>query len=390
MYSTIWAYLWDLEEGGIEETVRLLKDDLGLDAISVATAYHSLQQLRPHRPGAKLRIENTASIYFRPESGLYHDTCMRPHVASLARQTNPLERLAKACQATGLDLISWTVCLHNSYLATTYPECAQQTVYGDNLGWILCPGVDDVRAYVIALAKDLTTNYGIKRLELETCNFGGYGHAHHHTKDGVDLGAIGSYLFSLSFSAGCVHQARERGIDVDGLRTWVRAQLDPVFAQGIPLEGGLEEFVAAREDLAAFQEMREDLVTSLIREVREATGVEVSFLLMGDRWQAGIRRPRVMEVVDLVEILAYTASPDAVEARIREVEKDLGDVSRLVVGLQAYHPAAPDGETLKANVERALALGAEQFSYYNYGIMPRPNLQWIRTCTEGSGGGNTG
>ncbi|MBI4531328.1 MAG: hypothetical protein HY709_07370 [Candidatus Latescibacteria bacterium] len=372
-YSTIWAYLWDLVDDGIEDAVRFLRNDLGLDAVSVATAYHTFQQLRPQRPGEKLLIADTAAVYFQPDLSFYEDTCIRPYVAPVARQANPLARVANCCAAEGLDLISWTVCLHNTYLAMTYPHCAQKTPYDDNLGWMLCPGVDDVRAYIIALCRDLTTNYGVKRLELESCDFGGYGHAHYHVKDGVNMGAIGSYLFGLSFSEGCVQKARERGIDVDGLRAWVREQLDQVFANGTPIEGELEAFIAAHDDLGAFQKMREELVASLVQEIKEATGVEVSFL-GGNR--------RIAAVADLLEILAYTASPDTVETHVKRALEYAGEPGRLVVGLQAYYPCALTRDDLAANVSRSLDLGIVQFSYYNYGIMPQPNMEWIRHCTE--------
>ncbi|MSR81582.1 MAG: hypothetical protein EXS58_01445 [Candidatus Latescibacteria bacterium] len=372
-YSTLWTYLWDLVDDGIEESVHFLKQEVRLDAISVATAYHTFQQLRPQRPGRKLLISNTAAVYFQPDLSLYQDSCLRPYVAPLARQANPLARLANSCAAAGLDLISWTVCLHNSFLAENYPRCAAQTAYGDNLSGSLCPGVDDVRAYIVALCRDLVANYGVKRLELESCDFVGYGHAHYHIKDGVNLGSIGHYLYGLSFSEGCVQKARDRGIDVDGLRAWVRQQLDPAFASGIPIEGNLQAFLDSHSDLAAFQEMRQELVVSLVRQIKEATGVEVAFMGGGRR---------IAEVADLLEILAYTPLPDQVGAQISDALQHLDSAERLVVGLQAYYPCANTSEELEANVHRALALGIRQFSYYNYGIMPRPNFQWIRRCIE--------
>ena len=65
----------------------------------------------------------------------------------------------------------------------------------------------------------------------------------------------------------------------------------------------------------------------------------------------------------------------------------MAPLARLVVGLQAYHPAAASREGLKANVARALELGARQLSYYNYGNMPRPNLEWIKYCTQAAKAG---
>ena len=383
---TLWSYLWDLVDDGIEDSVRYLRQELGLDAISVATAYHTFQQLRPQRPGAKLLTANTAALYFQPDPALYRDTVLRPQVAPLARQANPLARLAGACQREGLDLISWTVGLHNTDLAVNYPRCAERTAYGDNPGWSLCPGEPDVRAYLIALCRDLVLNYQVRRLELESCAFGGYGHAHYHVKDGVNLGAAGRYLFSLSFSPGCLDRARERGIDGEGLQRWVRGQLDGVFAGGGPLESSPEELVAGHPELQAYQALREDLVVSLVEEVQRATGVEVSFLLMGDRWGAGIDAARMAATADLVEILAYVDAPEKITQRLAAMGETVPDLRRLVVGLQAYYPCAVDADGLLAQVEAARRQGVEQFSYYNYGIMPRPNLEWLRRCTLGPPG----
>jgi hypothetical protein len=136
-YSTMWAYLWDLVDEGLSDAVRYCREEIGPDALSVATAYHSYQQMRPHRPGPKLLIEGAAAVYFQPDIQLYSDTIIEPRIAPLVGAGSPLGQLANLCTQSGLDLISWTVCLHNSHLAAKYPDCAQQTAYGDNLGWIL-------------------------------------------------------------------------------------------------------------------------------------------------------------------------------------------------------------------------------------------------------------
>ena len=137
-------------------------------------------------------------------------------------------------------------------------------------------------------------------------------------------------------------------------------------------------------ELAAFQEMREDLVTSLIGRIRADSGApEVSFLLMGDRWLAGIRPEMIAAECDLLGALVYTDSPAVVEERVAAaLEQARIEPRRMVVGLQAYHPCAGDAETLAAVYAAARECGGEQFSFYNYGIMPRPNLDWIRRCVS--------
>jgi hypothetical protein len=386
IYTTMWSYLWDLVDDGMDESVRRLGGELSLDAVSVATAYHTFEQMRPQRRGNKLLREEQAAIYFQPDLSLYRDTVIRPHVAPMAQTSNPLEQLAGAASRQGLDVISWTVCLHNSFLCAQYPQLVQRTAYGDSLGWILCPGCDDVRAYVVALCTDLARNYGVHRVELETCNFGGYGHTHQHVKDGVVLGNIGQYLFSLSFSEGCCSKATARGIDVDALRAWVQEQLDPVFRDGVPLAGSIEDLLRSQADLAAFQDLREELVTSLIQEVRQAlkaTSAELSFLLMGDRWIAGIRPDLIAPHTDRLGILAYTASPAEVVSKVQAaLESGVPGPNHLVTGLCAYPPASPDADTLQAVARAAIGTGVEELSFYNYGICPNSCLKWVRSCID--------
>ncbi|MBT7864269.1 MAG: hypothetical protein HN712_28415, partial [Gemmatimonadetes bacterium] len=325
-------------------------------------------------------------IYFQPDLSLYADTAIRPRVADLVQHGNPMARLADQTQRVGLDFISWTVCLHNSDLAQKYPSLAQQTAYGDRLGWILCPGEEDVRAYVVAICRDLVANYGVKRLELETCNFGGYGHHHHHPKDGVPLGNVGRYLYSLSFSDGCRSRGQKLGIDVDRLASWVRMQLDPIFRGGQPLEGDLEGFVAAHQELADYQQMREETVSSLVTDIRRACpDTQISFLLMGDRWTSGIRADQLQRDADRMGILAYTASPDEAQGMIEKaMDRGVPSVDRLVTGLCAYPPASPDAQTLAAVMARARSLNVEEFSFYNYGIMPEACLEWVSSCIQGT------
>ncbi len=377
IHSTLWAYLWDLVDDDLEAAVDRCRNELGLDGLSVAAAYHSVQQLRPAAATGKLFQARDAALYFRPDDDAFHDTRLRPLVAPLAQQGDPWDRLATCCHRTGLELTAWTVCLHNSYLARQCPELAQVTAYGDSLGWALCPGCDDVRAYVVALARQLVGRYGVRRVELESCHFGGYGHSHYHAKDGVELGNVGSYLFSLSFSPGCRARAQAAGIDVDELQAWVRGQLDPVLAGGPPLTGDLAFLVASQPALAAFQQLREDIVTSLVAEVRAAVTADVSFIVMGDRWTGGVRPDRLAPALECLETLAYTPVPAEVKAQVEQLRAAADGAGTIRLGLQVYPPAARSAAELAANVHQALELGVSRFSFYNYGIAPRACLQWL-------------
>ena len=62
-----------------------------------------------------------------------------------------------------------------------------------------------------------------------------------------------------------------------------------------------------------------------------------------------------------------------------------GEVDRVWVGTCAYPPASPTAETLAANVKAVAGLGVRAVSFYNYGIMPKRNLQWVKAAIEGIG-----
>jgi hypothetical protein len=130
--------------------------------------------------------------------------------------------------------------------------------------------------------------------------------------------------------------------------------------------------------------MREELVASLVAEVRAATAptsTGVSFLLMGDRWTSGIRADLIAPHCDRQGILAYTDSPDEVEGRVQAaLTGGVPRADRLVAGLCAYPPASPDAETLQATAQAAVRAGVEELSFYNYGICPPACLDWVRSC----------
>ena len=132
--------------------------------------------------------------------------------------------------------------------------------------------------------------------------------------------------------------------------------------------------------LEPFVRMRDEVVSSLLEEVRAAAGVPVSTIFMGDRFNAAIDRSRLAEIADYAETLAYTPDAGRIGETISGIVPDLRNPQQLVVGLQAYPPASPDAATLGAGVDRALDLGVRRFSFYNYGIMPEANLAWIRQC----------
>ena len=376
-FTTLWTYPWDMADEGFDAAAKAVRNDADTDAISLAAAYHSFEMIRPRSADGILLQIPEASVYFQPDLNLYSDTPIKPHVSPLMGDSNWYGSAARACAHVGLDLVAWTVFLHTSYLAGKHPDCAEVCCTGDVSPSRLCPANPAVRAYASGIGQDLAENYGISVLECESLSYGGFGHTHYHVKYGVDPGPGGRFLLSLCFCLACREAASQRGIDAVEVCAAAAATLRPALASGAALQESPEQLMQRLPGMADYVSMREDVVTSLTSQVREAAGVPVSCIFMGEPYASGLVRRRIAAAADYVEILSYTADPAVTEAAIDRLMPDLKEPAQLLVGLQAYPPASGRPEDLLANVKGAWDRGIRRFSFYNFGIMPAPNMAWV-------------
>ncbi len=380
---SIWSYVWDVIDEGVDSIISTLKNEIGLNTLSVATCYHSVDHLRVHQ------LENNfyssqAAIYFQPDRSLYTDTRIKPPVSPLAERTNPLRQISDGCDRHGIKLSSWTVCLHNSQIGRNHPAVAQRDVFGNPCWNALCPANEDVREYMRALVEDLTTNYNFATVELESCDYQGGRHHHGHEKIGIPFGEIDRFLLGLCFCESCCKRGRDGGIDVTALANGVRAELAASFESGQSIQIGFGEFCDKVPETREYLKMRESVVSSLISEIKTVSKAQIASMAMGSRRYSGLNTEQIREVVNWHEILCYTPSQASVEESVRNATALMnGQADRVWVGVCAYPPASPDAKTLATNVKAAADLGVRAVSFYNYGIMPKRNLQWVKAAIEG-------
>ncbi len=386
-YTTMWAYPWDMLDDGVDDVTRRMRDDIGLDAVSVATSYHSVEQLRPHTKGARMFSTLEGGVYFQPDAELWRDVSLQPAVAPMAVSTNPLAEICAAADHAGLKVESWTVCLHNSHLGRQNPTACERNVFGDLYAPHLCPSNPHVREYITTLCGDLATNYGLYAIELESLSFGGYGHFHGHSKVGLELGGVGRFLMSLCFCDSCRAVGEVADVDMHAVEETVRQELLAIFEHGGPGIPGkpvlVRDVLEEHPALAALVDARREVITSLTQRVKEAVGD--TFLVsmqIGDTAVGGWDADEMAEIADAIELLCYTAKPDVVEAMVSAASSERCQPDDLIVGLSAYTPHTPSSRTLVRNVRQALRMGVRGFSFYNYGIMPERNLAWVREAVS--------
>ncbi|GIX07293.1 MAG: hypothetical protein KatS3mg115_1696 [Candidatus Poribacteria bacterium] len=377
-YATMWTYPWDLLDDGVETVLRYLKDEVGLDAVSVATSYHSVEHLRPHTRGGRRYFIADGAVYFRPDPELWQGAPLQPIVSPLAQRQDPLALIGEAAEKIGIKLVSWTVCLHNSNLGRRYPHAVQRNAFGDPYPPYLCPSNPDVQDYVERLTKNLASRYPLFAVELESLSFGSFPHFHGHEKVGFELSSVGRAFLSFCFCEHCRREAEEEGVEVAALQQWVQDVLLQIFERGGPLEGAPHISELLREDLQRFDAIRRETVAALHRRVKRAVG-ERAYVIgmeMGSPLTTGFDGSAIAPIVDAYEVLAYTTQAEVVEQRVQAALR-FCEPDDLIVGLSALSEHAPSPKVLAANVRRALSLGVRGFSFYNYGIMPRRHLQWV-------------
>ena len=147
-YRAIYTYPWDLADEGVDSVVREV-ERLGLDTLTVAGSYHAGKFLRPHARQGRVLFPEDGTVYFRPDDARYG--AIAPVLSSLARERDILREATDTSMAVNV----WLVLLHNSRLGERHPQSTVSNAFGDRYIYSLCPSAPEVRAYAVALCRDV-------------------------------------------------------------------------------------------------------------------------------------------------------------------------------------------------------------------------------------------
>ena len=384
MFQTnLWCYLWDLVDEGVDDVLDRLKGEAGATGISVATSYHSVDQLRPHAGVKPRTFRSPGGAQFQPHAAAYAGTRMRPVVATWLKKSNPLATVADACAKRGLKLRGWTVCCHSSVTVGRHADCSVKDVLGDPYPTWLCPINPDVREYLRAMVEDLTEHYHFDTIELERPSFDAHPHSHAHHKIGFALGEVGRWLYNLCFCESCRQAAKRNGVDAEAAARSAKVTLERLFTDGTPIGQPLDEFVANDPMLRAYVDWRCEQVTSLVRSIKQSCRGRVVVHRAGERYQAATDWPAIAGVCDgLLRNCPYPDRQGVMEAVVREVFDDTSDMAGVELGFNACTPPCPDSETFVGAVSHAARLGVRSVNVYNYGMLPLNRMDWIRRASR--------
>jgi hypothetical protein len=391
--TTMWIYPWDIIDMGAGAVLDEVLMETGLGGLSVATVYHAGRFLQPRSPARKVYFPEDGTIYFEPDLRMYRDSPLKPEVSSAVSKGKDVLRDLESLKARRhFTLNGWTVCLHNTRLGMLHPEAATQNAFGDRNFYNLCPSNPLSVSYLSAIVKDLTHHYAMDSLELESPNFMGFAHEFHHEKDGVGLTERGDFLLSLCFCPHCMKKARDSGVDAERARDSVKRLLEGILGQEVPrpdpgfVSRGIDGF-ADDPALRSFLAWRFTPVTELCRTLRasarRSTALYFLSLVTQRAWLQGIDVEAIARACDGLVVCAYDSSAPQVFSDVGEAARRVGSDRHLSAGFRVFYPETQGAEDLRSKVHEAVRAGAKGVNFYNYGLIPRPRLAWIRTSVEG-------
>jgi hypothetical protein len=389
-YRAMYVYPWDLADEGVEAVVREV-ERLGLNTITIAGSYHAGKFLRPHGLRTRVLFPEDGTVYFRADPARYGT--IAPIVSSLARERDILRETTR----THMPVNVWLVLLHNTRLGELHPQSTVANAFGDRYIYSLCPSAPEVREYAVALCRDVTGNYPVTGLSLETPGFLPYAHGYHHEFAMVKPNRWLDSRLGLCFCDHCVAGAAAAGIDATRLRGTIAHEIDEYLAGNVDFPEDMAEAfwlsdVATGGELSRFLTWRCGVVTSLVRDIRAAVRMDATVAIIpsvarptATAWYEGTDLRALAETAGNIEACFYEPSADRIRA-------DLADVRRRLRGTGALRgiirPGFPDLQRPDQVTAAAKALrdaGVSGIAFYNYGHLRRHDLAAIADAVAAFG-----
>lgn len=387
--TTLWAYPWDVAGEGVDKFLDAV-EEVGVSAVSVATAYHSGLFVTPHHSKHRLYFPEGGALFFKPSEETLSALELQPRLSRLLLEGEPVRELVQAAHKRGIRVHSWYICTHNTHLGYEYPDAVQRNVYDDAIYYGLCPANPAVQDYIVKLLADVSETHGVDGVDLEALSYLGFPHDYHHEKDLVGLDGESNFLLSVCFCPSCTARGAEAGIDVERVKRIVKERLDAVFASetamnreddGFYLFTGGPKDTLTDADVVAYMRMRIDVVMELFDTVKRGlrTGCELRIIDWENPerlWMRGFDE-RLNDVLDGIIQCCYSDDPTMLPALVEKTRRFLPDVP-VIAGIEAGFPTCTSAEDVALQVNTAKNSGAAGMQVYNYGLMRRENLAWLR------------
>ena len=393
MNCFIWIYPWDLQDEGIPQVLDRLQEN-NISGINVTANYHSGMFFLPHNPKRKVIFPEPGALYFPPNSAWYENSKIKPPVSKFASKKF-WEDLREESKKRGMTMTAWTLALHNSFIGFNYPQTTVVNAFGDHYPTALCPANKSLRDFFVEFYNDVSSNYDFDNILIESLEYMPFRHGYHHEVIGVPINATIDFFMSLSFSSDLCKKANELGINIEDIKCFVRSKCEEAFANPFSsnVEMSWDEIVNSVDgEMKAYLELREELITSLFKEIAEVinsnTEAKISALDFGPlyplgprnvSWQNGVNLRRISKYIEEIHPTFYFTDMDLFKNKVDEYIGVLDKLDKkldMVPAIRAVLPQVGNQEDLRKQVNILKPYSAGM-TFYNYGFMAYQSLKWI-------------
>lgn len=381
---SLWCYPWTLAEEGLDAAYQTFAD-IGVDAVNIASHYHSVRSLQPRFPDS-LFVQYPGGCYFDPDPTRFQATPIDPMPNTVDSFEDPLAEISDAGRRRDVAVNAWVVLCHNSRLGRANPEFRLESAFGDPQDHALCPSHPAVREYFAAVV-GATAARDVDEIQLESLGFRSVLHGHGadfgHDKRQVELSPTAEILLSQCFCDGCRTAAAANSVSIDSAKSIVQELLLDAFdgpATPLPV---LDDLVAEHPVLRDLFAFRADIVEQLTARLAEAAGdTPLNYYVMDgtglditDLWPAGVRLGDLETHVDRVTALCYVQDPAEARDRVRGIEAAVD--CPVDVGLSFDPTFIRSFADLNAVVDAVRSSGNRRLHLYHYSLMTNEHLDWV-------------
>lgn len=379
----LWTYPWTLHHDGIDDSCERLANR-GIDAITVASHYHSVRSIQPRSPDA-LFSAYEGGCYFDP-GGAFDDVPIEPPVNRVGSWDDPLAAIVDGAHDHGLTVNAWTVCLHNTRLGSTNPRYRIESAFGDAHDHSLCPSHPEVRDYFAAVVGSIRERT-VDGIHLESLGFPSVFHGHgsgfgHDKRQAVTTDAE-TLLLSQCFCDGCRAAATSHSVDLDAARTRVRELLQRPLTDPTVSTPPAHDLLNSEPVLDDLLDFRAAVVERLLERLVDAAGsTPLNYYAMesygstpSDLSLAGVRTDVLEMYLDRVTGFCYVADPEIARERLTSLERAVGLPIDAGVTLD---PAVIDGrERFSDLVDGIQSVIDGSLSVYHHSLATETHLDWV-------------
>jgi len=386
---------------GVDHVLETISD-LGMSRINLATSYHAGRYILPRDPKQRVFHAEEGVVYFKPDMGYFVKSVLKPIRSTKFTDVDVVELMTRDSKNYNLGVNSWTVTLHNSNFAKSYPELAVVDAFGDVDQNFICPSHEETIEYVKGLVQNLAGQYELNAIQLESIGYPwSLKHNDQHEIFGSRLEPLVSELITTCFCDRCTELMARSNLKPQETRKLVVKIIDTSFGmpsnvmQSVSPEEIMRNAYVLSSDIDLLHDLlkfKHSCTNETLQQVRNALKdirsrkTQLRLLAQGGssmelsvgRGCEGINLGSASKILDGIDLVTYVKEPDNVYYQVLWTKFEIQEGCSLHASLRINFPITTNRGTFEAEMNAALEAGATGLEFYNYGWTNKKGLEWLK------------